>query len=102
MITPGDWFLVENYAGERITSYSIEVPETDEQQNVLIGEVYGPTEEDMADNARLIAAAPETLRQRDALLEACQEFVRKVDAGEARSTRSYKQLKAAIAMGEKT
>lgn len=38
---------------------------------------------------RLFAAAPE-------LLAACQEFVRKVDAGEAKSTRSYAQMKAAI------
>ncbi len=44
-------------------------------------------------NARLILASP-------ALLAACVEFVRKVDCGEARSTRSYKQMKAAIAMTE--
>ena len=31
------------------------------------------------------------------MLAACQEFVRKVEAGEARSTRSYKQMKDAIA-----
>lgn len=48
-----------------------------------------PQDENIA-NARLIAAAPE-------LLEACEEFVRKVDAGEARSKRSYAQMKAAIA-----
>jgi hypothetical protein len=41
-------------------------------------------------NARLLAAAPE-------LLAACEEFVRKVDCGEARSKRSYTQMKAAIA-----
>jgi hypothetical protein len=39
--------------------------------------------------ARLIAAAP-------CLLEAAVEFVRKVDAGEARSTKSYAAFKAAI------
>jgi hypothetical protein len=44
---------------------------------------------DCAD-ARLIAAAPE-------LLEACEEFVRKCESGEARSKRSYAQMKAAIA-----
>jgi hypothetical protein len=41
-------------------------------------------------NARLIAAAP-------ALLAACEDFCRKVEVGEARSTRSYMQMKAAIA-----
>lgn len=47
-------------------------------------------------NAHLISAAPD-------LKEACAEFVRKVDAGEARSTKSYNQMKAALskANGEK-
>lgn len=40
-------------------------------------------------DAKLIAAAPD-------LLEACQEFVRKVESGEAKSKRSYKQMKEAI------
>ncbi len=40
-------------------------------------------------NAVLMAAAP-------GLLAACQEFCRKVDAGEARSTASYKQMAKAI------
>ena len=40
-------------------------------------------------NAALIAAAPD-------LLAACQEFVRKVETGEAKSTKSYAQMKAAI------
>ena len=38
----------------------------------------------------------ELLRQRDELLAACKEFVRKVECGEARSVRSYAQMKAAI------
>jgi len=41
-------------------------------------------------NAALIAAAPE-------LLEACLEFVRKVECGEAKSTKSYQHMKSAIA-----
>ena len=44
-------------------------------------------------NAHLIAAAPD-------LYEACKEFVRKVDCGEARSKRSYKQMKEALAKAE--
>lgn len=41
-------------------------------------------------NGLIAAAGPD-------LLAACEEFVRKVEAGEARSTRSYQQMKAAIA-----
>jgi len=41
------------------------------------------------DDAKLIAAAPD-------LLEACKEFIRKVECGEARSKRSYAQMKEAI------
>jgi len=36
----------------------------------------------------------------DDLLAACKEFVRKVECGEARSTRSYAQMKAAIKKAE--
>jgi hypothetical protein len=38
------------------------------------------------------------------LLAACEEFVRKCEHGEARSTRSYAQMKSAIALakGEKS
>ena len=41
----------------------------------------------------LISAAPD-------LLAACKEFVRKVDAGQARSSASYSQMKAAIEKAE--
>jgi hypothetical protein len=44
-------------------------------------------------DARLIAAAPD-------LLDACREFVRKVECREARSKRSYEQMKAAISRVE--
>lgn len=40
-------------------------------------------------NTLLIAAAPD-------LLDVCVEFVRKVECGEAKSTRSYAKMKAAI------
>jgi hypothetical protein len=45
---------------------------------------------DTIEHAHLIAAAPD-------LLAACEEFVRKVESGEARSKRSYEQMKAALA-----
>lgn len=44
-------------------------------------------------NARLMAAAPD-------LLEACIQFVRKVECGKARSKKSYEQMKKAIAKAE--
>lgn len=49
----------------------------------------GRADEVEKSDAALIAAAPE-------LLAACQEFCRKVDAGEAKSKRSYEQMAAAI------
>lgn len=52
--------------------------------------VHGDTTEETLYLARVFAAGPD-------LLAACEEFVRKVDAGEARSSRSYAQMKAAIA-----
>lgn len=41
--------------------------------------------------------APESL---PVLYLACKEFVRKCECGEARSVRSYAQMKAAIALAE--
>jgi len=46
-------------------------------------------------DALLIAAAPY-------LLAACEEFVRKVECGEAKSVRSYAQMKDAIAKAKGT
>lgn len=57
------------------------------------GEYDDPSEAEA--NAKLIAAAPD-------LLSACQEFVRKVEAGEARSKRSYAEMKAAITKAQPT
>ena len=37
------------------------------------------------------------LAERDELAEACREFVRKVECGEARSNRSYAQMEKALA-----
>jgi len=61
--------------------------------NIRIRQEAGGTREEREANARLIAAAPD-------LLAACAEFVRKVECGEARSIRSYRQMKAAIAKAE--
>jgi len=47
----------------------------------------------IADTDLLRDAAPD-------LLAACKEFVRKVEAGEAKSTRSYRQMKEAITKAE--
>ena len=57
------------------------LPEKDEE--------YEKEKIEIESNAKLIAAAPE-------LLEACIEFCRKVECGEARSKRSYAQMKLAI------
>lgn len=37
----------------------------------------------------------------EALLAACREFVRKCECGEARSQRSYAEMKLAIALAER-
>lgn len=39
--------------------------------------------------------------ENEALRAACEEFVRKVECGEARSVRSYKQMKEALEKGRK-
>lgn len=64
--TPGPWHI-RPYRGsrvhDRITSYTIEIDETDEYPNTLIGEIYGPGDEspDIAGNAALVGAAPDLL-----------------------------------------
>lgn len=50
---------------------------------------YSPGKRLQFYNSLLIASAPD-------LLEACMEFVRKVERGEAKSTKSYNQMKKAI------
>ena len=81
--TEGDWIVdcVDKH-GYFITS--------DSQQNA-IAKVYQLFEDDQKakSNADLVSAAPD-------LLSACLEFVRKVECGQARSTKSYAQMKTAI------
>ena len=87
--TPGPWRVLEQPG--------------DPDEYILVGNVDRwivafrqngelPISEQLA-NAGLISALPD-------LLAACQEFVRKVECGEASSRRSYKQMKAAIAKAE--
>lgn len=83
--TPGPWVVSDKVCALADTRYLV-VLAPDRRWVSLVMEDDGICEAD----ARLIAAAPE-------LLAACQEFVRKVDAGEARSNVSYGQMKAAIA-----
>ena len=64
-----------------------------DNQKALIGTCYGYDEGEAVANARLFAAATD-------LLEAAKELVRKVEAGKARSTRSYAAFKTAIAKAE--
>jgi hypothetical protein len=75
----------------RVTDWVIETerkkctPEDGSDWDELVD--YGISQ---SQDGRLINAAPD-------LLAACMEFVRKVDCGEARSTASAKQMRAAIA-----
>jgi hypothetical protein len=88
--TKGPWKLYE--VGDRIKRL---VPTKDSISLLTIVEENGKyfAAVDLDVNARLIAAAPE-------LLEACKEFVRKVECGQARSKRSYAQMKYAIKKAE--
>jgi hypothetical protein len=70
----GDTLMAEEF-GEAVELCNVEWSSLDEFE---------------AEHKRLIAAAPD-------LLEACLEFVRKCESGEAKSKRSYAQMTAAIA-----
>ena len=94
--TPGPWKVTTNldYWVERV---NFEGGEGEFKGIALCGDIHWPnsneTQFEWEANARLIAAAPD-------LLEACKEFVRKCEAGEARSTRSYNEMRAAITKAE--
>ena len=94
--TPGPWeYLTETtYAGDYPYGVGHKVKMGNELLTISC-HGYGADEffEEAAANARLIAAAPD-------LLKACKEFVRKCECGEARSRRSYAEMKAAIEKAE--
>ena len=80
--TPGPWTFYDDTASTgRIEIVAL---------GKTVARIYRSVPEEDLPNARLIAAAPD-------LLEAAIEFVRKVECGEGRSTKSYAQFKAAIA-----
>ena len=81
--TPGPWKVIK-VSGSGNCAFDIYTDNYDVVSSSLMQVIR--KEED----AHLIAAAPD-------LYAACEEFVRKVDAGEARSTRSYAAMKAALA-----
>jgi hypothetical protein len=99
--TPGPW----HYSGGRIyDEQSFSVGEPDSVYGILENwEQAGyshwsdapsitridRTDEEAEANGLLMAAAPD-------LYAACKEFIRKVECGEAQSTRSYLQMKAAV------
>ena len=82
--TPGPW-TIKQFGGPQISGpkgYAVATM----WGALSVRELKG---QDLA-NAKLIAAAPE-------LLEACVEFVRRVEAGEIRSKLTYATMKAVIA-----
>jgi hypothetical protein len=70
--------------GGRITSYTIEIPETDETPDTVVGEVYGPGEDspDMERYALLFAAAPATAAERDRLKVVNEGLVKALEDAE--------------------
>lgn len=70
--------------------YAIDAPDWLE---LALVNVHTDAQDEGEANARLLVAAPK-------LLAACREFVRKCESGEARSIRSYAQMKEAIALVE--
>lgn len=93
--TPGPWNIDEgsNYLAESdLGKFKVYGGDLELVVAQTIGDVPELARQEEA-NAHLISASPD-------LLEACKEFVRKVECGDARSKRSYAQMKAAIAKAE--
>lgn len=86
--TPGPWKV--RPISDRTLNHHRGFEISGHEDDVYIRDVL---EDEVESNAALISAAPD-------LLDACKEFVRKCECGEARSTRSYAQMKAAITKAE--
>ena len=85
--TNGAWFAVE-YAGHYSIQYGPYYGDTDLLDSDSVGEEKAEL------NALVCAAAP-------LLLAACEEFIREVECGEAKSTKSYNQMKEAVSKTKK-
>lgn len=81
--TPGPWVASEH------PDHNISITAADAAFVAEVPRWVSATWGNRHANARLIAVAPE-------LAEAAIEFCRKVEAGEARSTKSYAAFKAAL------
>lgn len=86
--TPGPWMRNPGSTNIQCNTRNVGCVSAVDHLALIFADGYIGQEQAEA-NATLIAAAPE-------LLEACQEFVRKCDVGDARSKRSYEQMAAAI------
>ena len=72
-----------------------------EQTKGMVKAVDDLLQEERRNVSALASQLDHELEVKEELLEACKEFVRKVECGEARSVRSYKQMKQAIKRAEK-
>lgn len=84
--TQGDWYVDNDNAG--YDDYHTLCTAISTKGVECFAQVFGGDDEAKA-NCKLISASKD-------LLEACQEFVRKCDVGEAKSIKSYNQMTIAI------
>tara|TARA_R110000850_G_scaffold268956_1_gene400732 strand:+ start:534 stop:809 length:276 start_codon:yes stop_codon:yes gene_type:complete len=82
-------------------------PEDDSPEAWLSSDEYirkalnaAPFADNVAGIPEMCALISALQEQRNALRDACVEFCRKVDAGEARSKRSYAQMTLALSKGK--
>ena len=79
--TPGPWKAVTAYDQDDGTLYfQVFETRTGDRAGICTSQEMHLSREEMAANAHLIAAAPETKEQRDELLDACESLVRRMEA----------------------